>query len=106
MSVATMVGMLTAYPINSWMVRRGVKHGMMSAIPPAAMRTMPAMPMPAGGDKGAMPAAGAATRTSHRGGASAAAVSQGQKVALLVLTTLLFAAAVLVTSFFVPLPFT
>jgi hypothetical protein len=106
MSVATMVGMLTAYPINSWMVRRGVKHGMMSAMPPASMATMPAMPMPAGGNMGAMPAAGAATMTSHRGGASPAAVSQGQKVALLVLTTLLFAAAVLVTSFFVPLPFT
>jgi len=33
MSVATMVGMITAYPINSWMVRKGLKHGMMSAIP-------------------------------------------------------------------------
>ena len=33
MSVATMAGMITAYPINSWMVARGLKHGMMSAIP-------------------------------------------------------------------------
>ena len=31
MSLATMAGMLTAYPINSWMVRRGLKHGMMTA---------------------------------------------------------------------------
>jgi len=31
MSVATMAGMVTAYPINSWMVRAGIKHGMMSA---------------------------------------------------------------------------
>ncbi|WOO43477.1 DUF4396 domain-containing protein [Rubellicoccus peritrichatus] len=33
MSMATIVGMATAYPINSWMVRRGLKHGMMSAMP-------------------------------------------------------------------------
>jgi len=33
MSLATMAGMVTAYPINSWMVSRGLKHGMMSAIP-------------------------------------------------------------------------
>lgn len=33
MSVATLVGMLPAYPINSWMVARDLKHGMMSAIP-------------------------------------------------------------------------
>jgi len=32
MSLATMAGMITAYPINSWMVARGLKHGMMSAI--------------------------------------------------------------------------
>ena len=56
MSVATLAGRLTAYPINSWMVRRGIKHGMMSAPQPSApgagMSGM-AMPMPAGG---AMPA--------------------------------------------------
>lgn len=30
MSLATIVGSFIAYPINSWMVKRGVKHGMMS----------------------------------------------------------------------------
>ncbi|NGX38848.1 MAG: hypothetical protein KR126chlam1_00163 [Chlamydiae bacterium] len=30
MSLATIVGFIIAYPINSWMVRKGVKHGMMS----------------------------------------------------------------------------
>lgn len=30
MSLATMVGFLFAYPINSWFVRVGIKHGMMS----------------------------------------------------------------------------
>ena len=41
MSLATLVGGLTAYPINSWMVRRGIKHGMMSA-----PQSMPAPAMP------------------------------------------------------------
>ncbi|NGX37440.1 MAG: hypothetical protein K1000chlam2_00596 [Chlamydiae bacterium] len=30
MSLATIVGFLIAYPINSWMVRKMIKHGMMS----------------------------------------------------------------------------
>lgn len=30
MSLATIVGFVFAYPINSWMVKRGIKHGMMS----------------------------------------------------------------------------
>ncbi|MEO0796373.1 MAG: DUF4396 domain-containing protein [Verrucomicrobiota bacterium] len=33
MSVATIAAMITAYPINYWMVKRGLKHGMMSAKP-------------------------------------------------------------------------
>jgi len=39
MSVATLAGGITAYPINSWMVARHIKHGMMSA----PMKAMPAM---------------------------------------------------------------
>lgn len=31
MSAATMIGFVFAYPINSWMVKKGIKHGMMSA---------------------------------------------------------------------------
>ena len=31
MSAATIIGFCLAYPINSWMVRKGIKHGMMSA---------------------------------------------------------------------------
>ncbi|NGX27380.1 MAG: hypothetical protein K940chlam6_01314 [Chlamydiae bacterium] len=30
MSLATIVGFIFAYPINSWMVKKGIKHGMMS----------------------------------------------------------------------------
>jgi hypothetical protein len=43
MSVATLAGGIAAYPINSWMVKRHVKHGMMSAMPP--MKDMGGMKM-------------------------------------------------------------
>ena len=55
MSVATLAGGVTAYPINSWMVRRGIKHGMMSAprkvVPEMTRMKKPdkAMPMPTSG---------------------------------------------------------
>ncbi|MCI0600021.1 MAG: DUF4396 domain-containing protein [Beijerinckiaceae bacterium] len=45
MSLATLAGGVTAYPINSWMVRRGIKHGMMTA-PRKAMPAMPGMKVP------------------------------------------------------------
>ncbi len=31
MSIATIIGSIFAYPINLWMVKKGIKHGMMSA---------------------------------------------------------------------------
>ena len=43
MSFATLCGAVTAYPINSWLVRKGFKHGMMTA-PSAAKSTDGAMP--------------------------------------------------------------
>lgn len=46
MSVATIAGMITAYPINSWMVALGLKHGMMSAVP--EVRKTEAMDMSTG----------------------------------------------------------
>jgi hypothetical protein len=55
MSVATLAGGLTAYPINSWMVRRGIKHGMMSA-PQKAVPAMAGMKTPA--VAGPMPGSG------------------------------------------------
>jgi len=30
MSLATLLGFLFGYPINSWMIKKGLKHGMMS----------------------------------------------------------------------------
>lgn len=38
MSLSTLAAGVTAYPINSWMVGRGIKHGMMSAPEPGAMK--------------------------------------------------------------------
>lgn len=43
MSAASIVGALTAYPINSWMVRRGIKHGMISANSSHNMASMAGM---------------------------------------------------------------
>ena len=106
MSAATLVGMVTAYPINSWMVRRGVKHGMMSAIPPSPMAAAGRMAdMPAAA-AGAKPADGMAAMATHEGAGSATGVSRGQRISLLVLTTLLFAAAVVGTALVVPIRFT
>jgi hypothetical protein len=52
LSAATPVGAVTAYPINSWLVRRAFKHGMMSAAAPA----MPSMAMTGAGGKSSEPA--------------------------------------------------
>jgi hypothetical protein len=43
MSLATIAASFTAYSINSWMVGRGLKHGMMTAVP--ASQPADAMPM-------------------------------------------------------------
>lgn len=57
MSLATLTGMTTAYWINSWMVGRGLKHGMMSATPaksgsggPGADRPTAPRAAPTGGE--------------------------------------------------------
>ncbi len=45
MSLATIVASFTAYPINSWMVGRGLKHGMMTAVTSSKSATAMSMPM-------------------------------------------------------------
>lgn len=40
MSAATILGGVTAYPINSWLVRKGFKHGMMTAAPKSSDANM------------------------------------------------------------------
>ncbi|HEY7065471.1 MAG TPA: DUF4396 domain-containing protein [Chloroflexota bacterium] len=103
MSVATMVGMLTAYPINSWMVGRGIKHGMMSAMPapkhgppgqaPSTPMAVPARPAP---EAMAMPMQHGPMRPVP------ASVTAG----VLLGTTAVFIFVIWATSWFVPLKFT
>ena len=46
MSAASIIGAFTAYPINSWMVRRGIKHGMISVGAQQNMQSMEGMSHP------------------------------------------------------------
>jgi len=44
-SIATIAGAIAAYPVNSWLVGSGLKHGMMSAVSgKPSMEGMPGMP--------------------------------------------------------------
>lgn len=77
-AIATMAGMITAYPMNSWLVGSGLKHGMMSAV------TDSSKPMD----------------MSHHKEPN---VSLTTKLGVVVLTFALLAIAVWITSFFVEL---
>ena len=94
MSIATLVGGLTAYPINSWMVRRGIKHGMMSApakaTPGKSPAEMPGMAMPDMTASNAPP--------HHAGSLSVAAQAEA-----VVLTLLVLAVAVWLTTRVAPI---
>jgi len=90
MALATMAGMLVAYPINTWMVNRGIKHGMMSAMPAPMMAGSGAM------DHMTMPmTTKAKTKIPPR---RAAAIVTG--------TAAIFIAAIWMTSLIVPIRFT
>ncbi len=83
-SVATIAGGLTAYPMNSWLVGSGLKHGMMTA----------ASSKPIGhGDMGGM----------KMDMSKKPDVSLGKKLGLVVLTFGFLALAVWITSFFIEL---
>jgi hypothetical protein len=45
MSLATIAASFTAYPINSRLVRRGLKHGMMTAVPASQAQATMSMTM-------------------------------------------------------------
>ncbi len=77
-SVATLAGIITAYPINSWLVGSGLKHGMMSAVTDATK------PM---------------DMSKHK----APDVSLSKKLGVVVLTIAILAIAVWITTFFVEL---
>jgi len=91
MSLATLAGMATAYPINSWLVAKGLKHGMLSAIP-----------APRGTEKAAMAAAPSPTMQQGHHGAS---LSRFQSLVVLLGTIAALAITVLVTAQFVPIRF-
>ncbi len=102
MSAATLVGGVTAYPINSWLVAKGYKHGMMTA--------------PSKTSKGPHQGHaqhGASDGTSHGGGAHEAAhghgtmpsPSAGTVVKVSLGTFALMIAAAAVAAIFVPLRF-
>jgi len=76
--VATMAGIITAYPINSWLVGSGLKHGMMSAVTDATK------PM---------------DMSKHK----ALNVSFAKKLGVAVLTLAILAIAVWITTWFVDL---
>lgn len=98
MSVATMVGMITAYPINSWMVARGLKHGMMSAIP-----------KPKGDKETAMPAAMSENMEMSSGqhhGQHVASLPKLQLVSVLIGTFAVLALSLWITNLFAPITFT
>ena len=77
-SVATLAGIITAYPMNSWLVGSGLKHGMMSAVTDATK------PM---------------DMSKHK----APDVSFAKKFGVFILTVAILAVAVWITSFFVEL---
>ncbi len=77
-AIATMAGMITAYPMNSWLVGSGLKHGMMSAV------TDSTKPM---------------DMSKHK----EPNVSLSKKLGVVVLTFAILAVAVWITSFFVEL---
>jgi hypothetical protein len=120
MSLATMVGMVTAYPINSWMVAKGIKHGMMTA--PSAKAASPAAgqePAMAMGSMGQdesmsqqMPMGQQMPMEQHgsmgHGGSmghQGAEISWAQAVGVFLLTLALFIAAVWITSWFAEIRF-
>jgi hypothetical protein len=79
-SLSTIAGAIAAYPINSWLVGSGLKHGMMTAI-----SSKPAMPGMSGHERKEPP------------------VSILKKTGVFLLSTACVVAAVWITSMFVEL---
>ena len=92
MSLATIVGMITAYPINSWLVAKGLKHGMMSAI--AEPKSTETMDMK-------MDMSSSMEKKEHHG----AHLSASQSVLILVGTFLILLLSLWITNWFVPIKF-
>ncbi|MEM7144517.1 MAG: DUF4396 domain-containing protein [Verrucomicrobiota bacterium] len=113
MSLATLAGMVTAYPINSWMVAKGLKHGMMSAVPKPKGKEKEEMKMDGmdmGGhedmEMGEMKMdMGEGQGEAHHHHHEAASLPKGKAMGILVGTFVLLLLVVWVTSRFVPIVF-
>jgi len=95
MSLATMAGMITAYPINSWMVSRGLKHGMMSAI----SKSHDMGKMDASADMKANMSMSNGMQHNHQ----ATALSKVQFLAILIGTFAVLALSLWITTLFAPI---
>jgi len=116
MSMATLVGSVTAYPINSWLVAKGYKHGMMSASSAKTEDTtmaghgshdMAAMSEHGGHDMASMSGHGAGHHhgAGHGHGGAMPAPNAATVVAVSVATFVLMLAATAVASLFAPIAF-
>ena len=109
MSVATMIGGITTYPINSWLVAKGYKHGMVSA--PSKKPAQAAMA--GGGDHdmaamsghGDMDMTGHSAGHDHGSGAGMPEPSMALVVGVSVGTFVLMLVAAAVASIFAPITF-
>lgn len=88
MSLATLAGAVLAYPVNVWLVARGLKHGM------GTDRAL--------GKGGETPAAPAApvTEPMEKGHTERARVSRGEILNVIILTVALLAAAVILAAIY------
>lgn len=83
MSIALTIGAFIAYPMNWWLVKHGLKHGMLTVRPAASeppassmAHEMPAHEMPKMGAR-EMPMQHSAGHARHRGAGSGAAAAVG-----------------------------
>jgi hypothetical protein len=112
MSLAAMVGMVTAYPINSWMVARGIKHGMMTATSQeqasqATATGQETMAMPSSHASGHEPSMDMGSRSPAAGSMehNKAKLSPALAIGIFLLTLACLIAAVWITSWFAELRF-
>jgi Domain of unknown function (DUF4396) len=108
MGLAAIAGGITAYPINSWLVRNKPKHGCMTLpeantpAPNLGHRSMEAMPMPDGQKmEGMEPGAGGEDHTMEMG-----SLPMPQMIAIIAATfACLLLAAWITSAFFAPITF-
>jgi len=89
MSLGVIAGFAVAYPVNVWMVARGLKHGLMTERGPAASKAHEHGPAHASHEGG------------HRGHSMGAGVTRAQLAAVAMTTTLMLLGGMSVPSLFV-----